>query len=192
MAMKKAQTSMFEVGTPNDILALVPAHPVMAGPFTIFLHNIFRLSDFYKYKIRTRSEKQNLRFSSSNSKLHSFAFYYVLFQYLRNIRISISSIYSSCWNLILVNKNVVTIVCTGTEPHTYNNWQKKTKFYISYDNSLYLISNTTDIMFYPTFPPPNVSDPARLLPFIFQNLSLILYTLMPFLFVFKSLLIHAA
>lgn len=74
MAMKKAQTSMFEVGTPNDILALVPAHPVMAGPFTIFLHNIFRLSDFYKYKIRTRSEKQNLRFSSSNSKLHSFAF----------------------------------------------------------------------------------------------------------------------
>ena len=36
MAMKKAQTSMFEVGTPNDILALVPAHPVMAGPFTIF------------------------------------------------------------------------------------------------------------------------------------------------------------
>ena len=27
---------MFEVGTPNDILALVPAHHVMAGPFTIF------------------------------------------------------------------------------------------------------------------------------------------------------------
>lgn len=46
---------------------------------------------------------------------------------------------------------------------------KKTKFYISYDNSLYLISNTTDIMFYPTFPPPNVSDPARLLPFIFSK-----------------------
>lgn len=33
---KKTQTSMFEVGTPNDTLALVPAHPIMAGPFTIF------------------------------------------------------------------------------------------------------------------------------------------------------------
>lgn len=150
MAMKKAQTSMFEVGTPNDILALVPAHPVMAGPFTIFLHNIFRLSDFYKYKIRTRSEKQNLRFSSSNSKLHSFAFYYVLFQYLRNIRISISSIYSSCWNLILVNK-MSSLSSVQAQNPILIIIDKKTKFYISYDNSLYLISNTTDIMFYPTF-----------------------------------------